>query len=244
MTPLPILRLILVIHSTSLLYFLHADAHAALPQFLSHRRRAKVPPVAMGINGLLQELPGGDNKTSACVGFEKFDFLRGRPVDIDTVTLIYVCALRHKDEYNAGNYLPAAVELQHQIISLNLLYKLETTLVFDRQPPDEKRHEHARRRGDDSHVVIKAEFIAMCVLLFKRHFVRFIVSPAEADMQACKIQTEAVVVCRDSDEIAYGNRTVVIVDSWPREEYWVIDMAPPVNDRTRTRLPLYFYYCR
>ena len=83
------------------------------------------------------------------------------------------------------------------------------TLVFDGQPPDEKRHEHARRRGDDNHVVIKAEFIAMCVLVCKRHFIRFIVSPAKADMQVGNIQTEAVVVCRDSDEIAYGNRTIV-----------------------------------
>ena len=55
--------------------------------------------------------------------------LRGRPVDIDTGTLIYVCALRHKDVYNAGDYLPAAAEFQRQIISLNLLYKWDVTLV-------------------------------------------------------------------------------------------------------------------
>ena len=64
----------------------------------------------MGINGLLQELPCGDSKTSTCVRFKKIDLLRGRLVDIDTGTLIYVCVLRHKDVYNAGNYLPAAGE--------------------------------------------------------------------------------------------------------------------------------------
>ena len=40
------------------------------------------------------------------------------------------------------------------------------------------------------------------------------------------------------------DRTIVVVDSWPKEEYQVIDMVTPVNDRTRSRLPLYFYFCR
>ena len=77
----------------------------------------------MGINGLLKELPGGDTKTSTRVGFDKLALLRGRPVDIDTGTLIYTCALRHKDAFNAGDYLPAAGKFQRQIIALNLLYK-------------------------------------------------------------------------------------------------------------------------
>ena len=87
--PLPILRLILIMFSISLLYFLHADAHAALSPFLCRRRRSNTAPPPMGINGFLQELPDGDSKTSACVGFEKLDLLRGRLVDINTGTLIY-----------------------------------------------------------------------------------------------------------------------------------------------------------
>ena len=74
-------------------------------------------------------------------------------------------------------------------------------------------NENARRSGNDAHIDIKAEFIAMCVVVCQRHFFRFIVSPAEADMQVGKIQPEAVVVCRDSDKIAYGNRIADIVDS-------------------------------
>ena len=196
----------------------------------------------MGITGLLKELPGGDMKTSAYVGFDTLDVLRGVPVDIDTGTLIYACALRHKDAFNAGDYLPAAAEFQRQIISLNLLYKWDFTLVFDGPRPEEKRHENARRSGNDAHIDIKAEFIAMCVVVCQRHFFRFIVSPAEADMQVGRTRPEAVVVCRDSDEIAYGNRIVVIVDSWPKEEYRVIDMDAPVDERTRARLPLFFYF--
>ena len=124
----------------------------------------------MGITGILKELPGGDMKTSAYVGFDTLDLLRGVPVDIDTGTLLYACALRHKDAFNAGDYLPAAAEFQRQIISLNLLYKWDFTLVFDGPRPEEKRHEHARRSGNDAHIDIKAEFIAMCVVVCKRHF--------------------------------------------------------------------------
>jgi hypothetical protein len=112
--------------------------------------------------------------------------------------------------------------------------------VFDGPRPEEKRHKHARRSGDDTHIDIKAEFIAVCVVVCKRHFIRFIVSPAKANMQVGRTRLEAVVVCRDSDEIAYGNCIVVIVGSWPKEEYWVIGMDTPVNERTRARLPLFF----
>ena len=51
-------------------------------------------------------------------------------------------------------------------------------------------------------------------------------------------------MCRDSDEVAYGNRLVVVVDSWPKEEYRVIDLDTPLSDSTRARLPLYFYFHR
>ena len=64
----------------------------------------------MGVKGLLRELPGGDMKDQR-VGFHTLDVLRGEarhPVDIDTGTLIFVCALRHKVAYNSGNYVPAA----------------------------------------------------------------------------------------------------------------------------------------
>ena len=84
----------------------------------------------------------------------------------------------------------------------------------------------------------------MCVVVCKRHFGRSIVSPTKVDMQVGKIEPEAVAVCRDLDQTAYGNRTVVIVDSWIKEEYRVIDMDTPINDRTRARFPLFIYFCR
>ena len=44
-------------------------------------------------------------------GFGTLDTLRGdqrHPVDIDAGTLIFVCAIRHKEAYNSGDYTPAA----------------------------------------------------------------------------------------------------------------------------------------
>ena len=59
-------------------------------------------------------------------------------------------------------------------------------------------------------------FIAMCVVVCKQHVVKSIVSPAKADMQVGIIRPEAVVVCRDSDNLAHDNRIVIIIDSWPK----------------------------
>ena len=49
----------------------------------------------MGVKKLLKELPGGDVKACTCVGFLSLEILRSRSVDIDTITLVFVCALWH-----------------------------------------------------------------------------------------------------------------------------------------------------
>ena len=107
----------------------------------------------MGIEGLLPELPGGA-MSSQQTGFSKLTMLQcgSKKVDIDSGTLIFVCALMHKEEYKAGNYLPAVQEFQRQCTSLGVIYKWDFTMIFDGHPPDEKMHEHDRRskRGDDS----------------------------------------------------------------------------------------------
>jgi hypothetical protein len=45
-------------------------------------------------------------KACTRVGFSTLDILRSRPADIGTGTLIFVCALRHKEAYDAGDYVP------------------------------------------------------------------------------------------------------------------------------------------
>ena len=93
----PVLRLEPNLRSIPPLYLGHAEP------FIFRRDRAADALATMGITGILKELPGGDMKTSAYVGFDTLDLLRGVPVDIDTGTLLYACALRHKDAFNAGD---------------------------------------------------------------------------------------------------------------------------------------------
>lgn len=58
----------------------------------------------MGVKGLLKELPGGDVEQCKQTGFTNIAALnnRFRPADIDTGTLIFVCALQHKGGTTGG----------------------------------------------------------------------------------------------------------------------------------------------
>ena len=53
----------------------------------------------MGVTGLLKELPGGNATTSTRFGFANLAILRTFPASIDTGTLLFVCAIRHKDAF-------------------------------------------------------------------------------------------------------------------------------------------------
>ena len=56
----------------------------------------------MGVKGLPKELPGGNVNACTRVGFLNLETLRSRLVDIDTGTLVFVCALRHTEAFNTG----------------------------------------------------------------------------------------------------------------------------------------------
>ena len=100
----------------------------------------------MGVTDLLRELPGGNTKADTRFGFSKLAVLDSFLASIDTGGLVFLCAYRHNEAYNSGDYLPAAREFQRLIIAMNLLHKWKYTLVFDGVPPKEKAHEHLRRR--------------------------------------------------------------------------------------------------
>ena len=170
------------------------------------------------------------------------DVMRGRPIHLDAGGLLYVCAHRHLQAYLAGNYLPAVTEFQQQLLLFEVVYKWIITVVFDGCPPIEKQHEHDRRRQDPTSIVITSEYIAMCIRVCKNRCMNFVVAPAEADMQVGRLSENAVVLCRDSDEIAYGNKLVVLIDHYAKEEYRVIDMELSLTEDVEEKYPLYYYY--
>ena len=138
---------------------------------------------AMGVKGLPKELPGGGVEDQ-CVRFLTLGVLQGptrRPDDIDTGTLVFSCALRHKEAYNTGYHVPITREFQHQLISLYLIHKWDYTLVLDGCPWAEKCPEHQRRCRKEDLVIIDTTFITICVLICRQRFVKYITSPTEAE---------------------------------------------------------------
>ena len=148
-------------------------------------------------------------------GFSRLDILCNKscPADLDTGTLIFVCALRHKESYNNGDYMPDDCKFQRQIITLNLIYKWDYTCVFDGHPPSKKRHENQRRRECEDSAIINSTIIAIQAHICKRCYVKYTVAPIEADMQIGRSREGTVTVCCDSNETTYGNCRVVFVDS-------------------------------
>jgi len=117
----------------------------------------------MGINKLLPEFPGGP-MTSAKAGFDLLNpLLQGdETTDVDMGTLVYVCALKHKNTYNGGNYTPALREFHRRLTILTTLHGWKMNCIFDGQTPPEKRYEHARRSNKEDSIAITSQFILMC----------------------------------------------------------------------------------
>ena len=86
----------------------------------------------MGINKLLPEFPGGP-MTSAKAGFDLLNpLLQGdETTDVDMGTLVYVCALKHKNTYNGGNYTPALREFHRRLTILTTLHGWKMNCIFD-----------------------------------------------------------------------------------------------------------------
>mmetsp|Transcript_9285 Transcript_9285/g.13933 ORF Transcript_9285/g.13933 Transcript_9285/m.13933 type:complete len:185 (+) Transcript_9285:1-555(+) len=82
----------------------------------------------------------------------------------------------------------------------------------------------------------------MCAEVCEKYFFDYIIAPEEADMQVGRRNKTAIAICRDSDLIAYGHQVVVIVDSYIKEQFRVIDMNTPITPQTKDDLPLYYYY--
>ena len=67
-------------------------------------------------------------------------------------------------------------------------------------------------------------------------------APAEADMQVGRRNKLTIVVCRYPDEVAYGNKYIVMVDSYSKQAYRIIDMNQPVTEQMKEDYPLYAYH--
>ncbi|EJK67549.1 hypothetical protein THAOC_11399, partial [Thalassiosira oceanica] len=196
----------------------------------------------MGINKLLPQLYGG-RMEDQLTGFAGLEDLKNKKngASIDTGTLIFVCALVHKSSCLAGDYRPAVAEFQRRITILICIYKWDANFVFDGVPPEAKRYEHERRQDDKDRVPITSTYILMCVKVCQQMFLKYVVAPEEADMQAGR-EGNSRPVCRDSDLAAYNNKIIYIIDSYFTETYRKIDLTVPDTPELRENYPLHGYY--
>jgi len=200
----------------------------------------------MGVDGLLRELHGG-RMTEQSVGFaELTEWLHKskRPIDIDTGTLLFVCAYRHRHAYNLGDYLPSVRAFQRLLIVLSVVYKWKFTAILDGTSPAEKAFEHQRRGDKEDSITINSTYIAMCAKVCRTMFIDFVVAPEEADMQVGRRDKSTIAMGCDGDLIAFGNKIVVMMDNYHQEKYRIIDMTKPITEYTKDELPLYYYYCK
>lgn len=194
----------------------------------------------MGIKNLLRHLPGGRADDQR----KKFSTLtslsnRKTPVDIDCGSLIYSCVLHNTDAYLDGNLLPAAKEFYRRAIYIMHILKWDAVFVMDGSSPEEKKHEHERRRARHNGMSISSTMTAMCAKVCQQHLIPFVVSPQEADMQVRRQRCQAVVLSSDGDAIAYGAPYVVLVDRFGSETFRTIDMSLPVTIDIQRKYPLY-----
>ncbi|KAL7453440.1 hypothetical protein ACHAWC_006850 [Mediolabrus comicus] len=198
----------------------------------------------MGINSVLKELPGG-RMADQLTGFDKLTKWlkkKGLSIDLDTGTLLYCCANRHKIPYAAGDYVPAVRAFQRMLIVLDVVNKWKFTSILDGKSPEEKLHEHARRQNKEGSIRITSTYIAMCAKVCREMLLDYVVAPEEADMQVGRRNNNIIAMGCDSDLIGYGHRFVVVIDSYHGEKFRIIDLTVPVDEYTKDELPLYYYY--
>jgi hypothetical protein len=91
--------------------------------------------------------------------------------------------------------------------------------------------------------VINSTFVSICIVIYKRHFFKYVVALANADMQVGRWQKGAIPVWCNSDKITYGNHYVVFINNWHRGQFCVVDLNILVTAGMESNLPLLWYYC-
>jgi hypothetical protein len=118
----------------------------------------------MGISKLLPHLPRGREKQTRFIHCKHL--VAGQKLDIDAGTLIFTCALEHRETFNQGIYKPAVTSFLGKLVVLRTAYEWDFTIVFDGLSPPEKAPEHARRdrkKDEDGNVIITPLFVGMCI---------------------------------------------------------------------------------
>ena len=130
--------------------------------------------------------------------------------------------------FNAGDCLFVLGELQHSIISMNLLYRWDYTLIFGGCPSKEKKRNVTNTNCGMNKKTISIVFSTpslpifatyMCVIFVTEILLVFCVSCRGRYMQVGNIQTKALPLCGDLKYITFSNHLVLFVNNVPWVEY-------------------------
>jgi 5'-3' exonuclease len=186
----------------------------------------------MGINNLLQLLPGGSSYYHT---FLQFSF-EGEAISIDIAGLLHECARNHATSYLSADYVPSLLEFHRTIVYLVYTLKWDVVVVFDGGNSPLKENELARRESrradaDDDEKKIRNQplYIALAAKICKEIDVCYVIAYQEADSQ-CRFarpdgELPSLVITGDSDLLAYGNPRIVVIKSWKHEIFRVFNLT-------------------
>jgi len=170
-------------------------------------------------------------------------------VPIDAAGLLWQCALMHSSEYLSGNLLPALIEWTQHLNYFRSICQWKMRLYLDGMNNPHKEFENERRRlrrdsAEHEHGRIRntPEYLAQAAWIAKNVLkIPCYISKEEADPQVAyeAVSKGLVPVTGDSDLIAYGAVKVILVKSYSRGWYRVIDLEV---DTEPGEYPLYDLY--
>ncbi len=201
----------------------------------------------MGIFDLLLRLPGGS------VYQQDFYELRmkDKEVPIDAAGLLWACAYKHAKDYLDGNLLPALIEWTQALNYFRSICQWKMRLYLDGTNNPHKQYENDRRRlrrenaaAGEHHAKISntPEYLAKAAVIAKDVLnIPCFISKEEADPHVAHVSAtkELVAVTGDSDLLAYGARKLIVVQSYARGWYRVIDLDA---DAEPEQYPLFDLY--
>ena len=180
--------------------------------------------------------------------------LKGGTVPLDAASVLWQLAARHARDYIDGNYTPALCEWARWLNIIRSICQWKLLVIMDGRENVDKAPEIARRKERVEAAKAKdnlsgqihntPKYITLALNVCKQMSIDVMVAAYEADPQVSyeSMKRNLVPVTADSDEIAYGISTkVVIVQGFLYQWYRIIDLEADVEEG---KYPLFDLYKR
>ena len=201
----------------------------------------------MGVLDLLPRLPGGKRYHHSFYGLK----WSGRAVPIDAASALFQFAAYNAANFLRGNHKPALIQWAKFLVYLrsmcgwNMIIYMDGMENVDKEPEIQRRRdavEAAIGRNDlRGQIKNNPEYIAKAIEVCNFLSIEVHVSPYEADPQVSyvSLKRNLIPVTGDSDLLAYGVPSLIIVKGFNHEYYRTIDLTVEVNEGEYPLFDLY-----